>query len=121
MLADSNIFIYSTHPEYAYLIDWIKQHIPLVSPITKVETLGYHLLKAKDKVLLNELFECLGCLYPTPFTFSTAIELRQLHKMTLGDSLIAATALEHRLTLVTRNVDDFKWITSLQLVNPVID
>jgi predicted nucleic acid-binding protein len=67
------------------------------------------------------MFECLGCLYPTPTTFITAIELRQLHKMKLRDSLIAATALEHRLTLATRNIDDFKWISSLQLVNPVDD
>jgi predicted nucleic acid-binding protein len=121
MLAGSNIFIYATHPDYVYLIDWIIQNTPFICPITKVETLGYHLLQSKDKILLNELFNCLGCLYPTPTTFSIAIELCQLHKMTLGDSLIAATALEHQLTLATRNIDDFKWITSLQLVNPVDD
>jgi predicted nucleic acid-binding protein len=33
------------------------------------------------------------------------------------DSLIAATALTHELTLVTRNVDDFH-VEALILVNP---
>jgi predicted nucleic acid-binding protein len=38
--------------------------------------------------------------------------------VSLGDALIAATALEQGLPLVTRNTDDFKWIAGLQLVNP---
>ena len=121
MIADSNIFIYTTRSEYVYLIDWIKQHTPLISPITQVETLGYHRLQTQDKALLTKLFECLGCLYPTPAIFNIAVELRQQRKMTLGDALIAATALEHRLTLATRNTDDFKWITELHLVNPIDD
>lgn len=34
------------------------------------------------------------------------------------DSLIAATALEQRLTLVTRNVADFDDVAGLKLINP---
>jgi predicted nucleic acid-binding protein len=34
------------------------------------------------------------------------------------DSLLAATAIQHRLTLVTRNVKDFGGITELQIINP---
>jgi predicted nucleic acid-binding protein len=36
----------------------------------------------------------------------------------LPDLLIAATALEHDLTLVTRNVKDFTKIPALKLLNP---
>jgi predicted nucleic acid-binding protein len=38
--------------------------------------------------------------------------------MTLGDSLIAATALVHGRTLVTRNTKDFQWIAGLRLLDP---
>jgi predicted nucleic acid-binding protein len=47
-----------------------------------------------------------------------AIALRQQRKMSLADSILAATALENDLELVSRNVDDFKWIAGLRLVNP---
>lgn len=36
----------------------------------------------------------------------------------LADCVIAATALEHGLTLVTRNVADFEDLEGLELVNP---
>jgi hypothetical protein len=38
--------------------------------------------------------------------------------MTLGDALIAGTALAHGLTLVTRNLEDFEGISGLSLLNP---
>jgi len=86
----------------------MQRQLPAISPITQIETLGYHHLQAQDKASLEMLFECLKCLYPTPITFSIAIQLRQQRKMSLGDAIIAATALEHKLTLATRNTEDFK-------------
>ena len=47
-----------------------------------------------------------------------AVVLRQERRMGLGDAIIAATALVHGLTLVTRNVDDFKHVAGLKLMNP---
>jgi predicted nucleic acid-binding protein len=38
--------------------------------------------------------------------------------MTLGDAIIAATALVYDRTLVTRNIGDFLWIAELTLINP---
>lgn len=37
--------------------------------------------------------------------------------MTLGDSIIAATALVNKLELVTANTKDFDWISDLKVVN----
>jgi predicted nucleic acid-binding protein len=47
-------------------------------------------------------------------------ELRAAHPRTLPylDSLIAATALVHDLTLVTRNTSDFADIKGIRLLNP---
>jgi hypothetical protein len=37
--------------------------------------------------------------------------------MPIKDSLIAATALEHKLTVATRNISDFRF-SGVELVNP---
>ena len=39
-------------------------------------------------------------------------------QVAMSDALIAATALEHRLELVTRNVRDFKGISGLRVRDP---
>lgn len=48
-----------------------------------------------------------------------AVSLRQRRRMSLGDSLVAATALVHGLTLVTRNTADFRAIEGLLLHDPL--
>ena len=44
--------------------------------------------------------------------------LRRTSSIRLPDALIAATALEHRLTLVTRNVRDFAAVKGLRIREP---
>jgi predicted nucleic acid-binding protein len=44
--------------------------------------------------------------------------LRRGGSMRLPDALIAATALEHRLSLITRNVRDFHVVKGLKLREP---
>lgn len=46
-----------------------------------------------------------------------AAALQVPNKHQLADAYLAATALEHKLTLITRNVDDFI-NTGVQIVNP---
>ena len=43
---------------------------------------------------------------------------RKYNKLKLGDAIIAATALVHQLSLITRNVDDFKNIEGLNIIDP---
>ncbi len=46
------------------------------------------------------------------------ILLRKAQKIKLPDAIIAATALVHNLTLITRNTGDFSKITGLKIIDP---
>lgn len=48
-----------------------------------------------------------------------SISLRQQRKMSVGDAIIAATALKYRETLATRNTADFNWIKGLKIIDPM--
>ena len=48
-----------------------------------------------------------------------SIQLRRQKKMGLADAIIAATALDYKIPLVTRNISDYDWIEDLKLQNPL--
>ena len=118
MLLDSNIIIYASKPEYADLRRFIAEHTPAVSAISYVEVLGYHKLTGSERHDLEAFFAAAPLLPLSDPVLDQAVRLRQQKKMSLGDSLVGATAIVYNLTLVTRNTDDFQWITGIALLNP---
>lgn len=121
MLIDSNIIIYSTKPEHQFLRKLIAEHAPVVSAVSYVEVLGYHSLTENERDAFEAFFVATVILPISQNVIEQAVELRQIRKMTLGDALVAATALVHNLKLVTRNVKDYDWINALSLLNPFVD
>jgi predicted nucleic acid-binding protein len=118
MLIDSNIIIYAAKPEHAILRTFIAEHAPAVSAVSYVEVLGYHHLTEPERRHFETFFAAATVLPISGEILEQAAKLRQLKKMTLGDALVAATALVYNLTLVTRNVSDFDWIPNLSVLNP---
>lgn len=118
MLTDSNLIIYASRPDHPFLRDWFEREAPSVSAVSLVETLGYHRLVESEREFLEGFFAVARVLPLDALVLQQAVKFRQTRKMSLGDSLIAATALHHRLTLATRNVSDFSWIPGLALFNP---
>jgi len=118
MLIDSNIIIYAAQPEHGALRTFIAKHAPTVSAISYVEVLGYHQLTEQERRHFKEFFAAATVLTLSEAILDQAVKLRQLGKMTLGDALVAATALVHNLALVTRNTRDFDWIPELSVLNP---
>jgi predicted nucleic acid-binding protein len=80
--------------------------------------LGYHQLTEQERGHFEAFFAAATVLPTSGEVLEQAVKLRQLKKMTVGDALVAATALVHNLTLVTRNVTDFDWVPNLSLLNP---
>ena len=119
MLLDSNIFIYAVQSKYEHLRRWFTQYGVGASEITRLEVLGYHRLNDADKKDFHRLFNSVTVYPVSSLIIDLAIHLRQQRKMSLGDAIIAATALEYRQTLVTRNVEDFDWLEGLKVIDPL--
>jgi len=118
MLLDSNIIIYAAQPQYPQLREFIAERSPAVSALSYLEVLGYHQLTEQQRSYFEAFFQVAEVLPISQAVLIRAVALRQQRRMTLGDAIIAGTALVYNLTLVTRNVDDFRWITDLSLLNP---
>ena len=119
ILLDSNILIYSSQTEFVYLKPLVLNTKNSVSIISKLEVLGFPRLTQSEKQYFENVFKILRFMSINDNVIDKAIELRQQFKMKSNDSIIAATALLHEMVVYTRNVDDFKNITGLQVVNPI--
>lgn len=90
----------------------------IVSVITHIEVLGFqapesYLRKIQDLIDIAEVI---------PLADSSIVEraimIRRKTKIKLPDAVIAATALIHGLTIVSRNEKDFNRIDGLNYINP---
>ena len=118
MLLDSNIIIYSVQPENSRLRQFIAEREPAVSALSYLEVLGYHQLTDDARLYFNQFFDATRIIPISQPVIERAVTLRQQRRMSVGDAIIAGTALQYNMTLVTRNTEDFQWITELQLLNP---
>ncbi len=84
-----------------------------------METLGYPKLSVDERLYFEEIFRTAVVLSLTDDVVDKAVELRQQKKMSLGDCLIAATALLNGFDLYTNNTTDFTHISGLTVVNPL--
>ena len=118
MLLDSNVIIDAAKPGGEHLAAWVNDANASVSIITRIESLGFPRLSAQEEKAITD---SLGWLTELPLdddVVQRAVALRQRKAMKLGDAIIAATALEYEVPLITRNVGDFKHIEGLDLRNP---
>ncbi len=118
MLLDSNILIYLSNNSLKNFFDKLNTDY-FASKITLIEVYGFTSLKKEEKSILEEIFSSISLIEIDDKIIYKAISLRQKKDISLGDSIIAATALIHELPLVTANTKDFDWIESLELINPL--
>jgi predicted nucleic acid-binding protein len=90
----------------------------IVSAVTYMETLGWHRATPAQLSILYDFFDVATILPINRVIMDKTVWIRQQKKIGLGDAIIAATALVHQMTIVTRNVSDFKFIDDLEVLNP---
>ena len=82
--------------------------------------MGYHRIQPREKVFFETLFSVLQVKTITNSIIQKAVDLKQSHKMSLGDALIAATAIVNGFEIYTHNTSDFNWIPNLTVIDPII-
>lgn len=122
-LWDTNTAIYYLQQQFPpaaekFIDELLKVEQPIISAITEIELLCWKTTSEKDLAVLHSFInDTLVIELERPIKLKTA-DIRKQHKIKLPDAIIAATALVYGLTLVTRNIDDFKNIEGLEVVNP---
>ena len=91
---------------------------PVISAVTYMEALGWHKASPQHLAPLRAFMDAATVLPIDQSIVEKTVLVRQQKKILLGDAIIAATALVHNLTLMTRNINDFKNIDGLKTLDP---
>lgn len=119
---DSNIIIYHLQDslqdkEEDFLLEALSADA-YISVISRIEVLGW---SGHNDQSLRKARQFLDNLTEIPLTdeiVSSCIRLRQKLAIKLPDAIIAATALQLAMPLMTRNMADFERVPELALFNP---
>ena len=121
-LIDTNILIYHTAGDpqaTAFINRLIMQHSFNVSILVKIEFLGWDKHTPEGFEKCKKLMDAATVYLVDEMVAMKAIEIRRTVKIKIADAVIAATALAHGLQLATKNVDDFRQINELRILNPL--
>ena len=99
------------------IVSAIVDQTPHISVISQIEVLRYNDIPENEAILTS--FISSSVIHSlSPVVIRRTIELCKQSKIKLPDAIIAATALTENFILVTRNIDDFKHLSGLGLLNP---
>ncbi|MBI3495289.1 type II toxin-antitoxin system VapC family toxin [Candidatus Berkelbacteria bacterium] len=117
---DTNILIYYAAgelPVTKFIFDVLNRASIIYLPtITVVEFLAFPAIKENEEVKFIKLLNKLNLVSLDSQIAFDAAKIRRQYRISLRDSVVAATALFTRSKLLTRNVRDFKKIAKLDVV-----
>lgn len=120
-LIDSNViidFFNGKLPENGKM--FLQKILPEISIITNIELFATKHISESEKNQLEKFVKITKVHDVNSFIINDTIEIRQNYKIKLPDAIIAATAIVNNCMLITRNEEDFKNISYLQVLNPWI-
>jgi len=118
ILLDSNIIIYLQKKQLTLdkFPDIFQRFC--VSVINYIEVMGFQFASEEEKSDYESFFESIEIIPLNENIVKKTIELKQLKKRKLLDTIIASTCITENITIATRNVEDFKDIEHLKIFNP---
>jgi predicted nucleic acid-binding protein len=90
---------------------------PNISVITAIEALSWHSPEKKYEAIIKEFVDNSNIYGLSQKVVERCVQLRRSKKIKTPDAIIAATAIVHRLTLITSDSDFFN-IPELAFINP---
>ena len=118
-LIDSNIIIDFFNGKLPFPGRQLLSRVELViSIITYIELFSSNNIAIEEYQQLKR-FADMTTVHPVNLSIAAeTITIRKKYKIKPPDAVIAATAIVHNFTLITRNVSDFKLIDNLKSINP---
>ena len=123
VLIDTNVFIdlfkgRLPEPAEDELTNTLNSEVYYLSVINKIELLGFATDDLLQMQYMSEIVENSIVLPIEEQVVEQVIQLRRSRKIKLPDAIIVATALVHKLTVISRNTKDFAKVKGLQHVDP---
>ena len=117
-LIDTNVVLDFSHGIFSEksknFVANILNREPIISAITQIELLGFSVVPPQ----IESFVRYTSIVGINERVIEKTIEIRKHCRIKLPDAIIAATALTNNLTLLTRNMTDFRNIENLNVVNP---
>lgn len=88
-----------------------------ISIISKIEILSWKTQRSTED-LLREFVDLSNVISLSDEICETAISIRRTRSIRTPDAIIAATALNNSLTIITENEKDFAHIKNLKVIHP---
>lgn len=122
-LWDTNIAIYYLQKQFPdaveHIVDtFLTESQLVISVISEIELLCWKNASDDDLKAINEFINDCVVIELEQSIKLKAVEIRKKYNIKLPDAVIAASAINYDLILVTRNERDFAQIEGLKFINP---
>jgi predicted nucleic acid-binding protein len=91
--------------------------IPNISVVTEIEALSWVNSDASKEEIVREFVKDAKVLELTQAVVDKCVEIRRTKRIKVPDAIISATAIVHKLTLITSD-SDFKNVKELDILDP---
>ncbi len=115
ILADTNIIIYLLAGDQG-LLKILEDKKISISVITEIEVLSYPNLTREKELLVRELLSRIFIIPLTESVKEGSISIKKKYKVKLPDAIIAASAIQQNIPLLTAD-SDFEQIEELDLIS----